>query len=255
MSASVKPGVLRSMLSLVSETGEKPSAARVKDPGSTPLVRAPQPLGRDESVPLEPLDSAHLVKLANGDMLFHEGEARAGAFRVTSGALCHYMQWRDGRQNLIEMAFPGDIVGFGHLAHHISTARAIIATEVTPVSEAELTQALVTDAELAARMALAADREFDILRDAALASSRGSLSRRVANLVLALATRDASGSIVSGARIENIVDTFFANSLGVPLADLANAVAGLIAGKALAAEEAGLAILDPAALQRAADGT
>ena len=70
------------MLSLVSETGEKPSAARVKDPDTAPLVRAPLPLEQDDPSPFETLDPARCVKLANGDMLFHALRERFGRSQV-----------------------------------------------------------------------------------------------------------------------------------------------------------------------------
>ena len=57
--------------------------------------------------------------LARGEVLFHTGDKRGKLYRIESGALCHYLRWEDGRREIIEFAFPGDIVGFGHLQSHV----------------------------------------------------------------------------------------------------------------------------------------
>src|SRR6185312_13232440 len=108
--------------------------------------------------------SAHVRRLARGETLFHAGDARDQLYRVERGALCHYMRWDDGHHEVIEFAFPGDIIGFGHLATHTSTAQAVAKTIVSRISEAEFEQLLETDGQLAARFAAAGDREFEFMR-------------------------------------------------------------------------------------------
>ena len=111
--------------------------------------------------------------LATGDVLFQTGDTHAQLYRVESGAICHYIGWDDGSHEIIEFAFPGDIIGFGHLEAHISTARAVVATTVSLVSEQDFQRALETDGQLAARYAAASDREFDHLRARAIKMGHG----------------------------------------------------------------------------------
>ena len=125
--------------------------------------------------------------IRHGEPLFGPGDPRRGAYRLTAGALCHYMVWPDGSHDVIEFAFPGDIVGFGHLSEHISTAQAMVDTTVATLSEKELDAALEQDATLAARMSSAADREFDFLRRRALGSGPRRPLNRIASYILALA--------------------------------------------------------------------
>lgn len=125
--------------------------------------------------------------IQHGGFLFQDGDRRIAAFRVTEGALCHYMVWPDGSHDVIEFVFPGDIVGLGTLPDHISTAQAMVDTNVEPLSEFELAQILSSDAALAARLASTADREFEIVRRRALGNGHRTPLQRVAAYILAMA--------------------------------------------------------------------
>ena len=91
-------------------------------------------------------------------------------YRVERGSLCHYTRRDDGHPEIIELVFPGDIIGFAHLGTHISTARATMESAVRALPTMEFELALKADAHLAARVAAMADREFEYRR--AILSSR-----------------------------------------------------------------------------------
>jgi CRP/FNR family transcriptional regulator len=124
--------------------------------------------------------------LARGEILFRTGDKRGKIYRVESGALCHYLRWDDGRREIVEFAFPGDIVGFGHLQSHVSTAQAMVETTVGLVPEREFDELLATDGQLAARFAAAGDREFEYLREVMVKSGEGKPVERVASFLSAL---------------------------------------------------------------------
>jgi CRP/FNR family transcriptional regulator len=124
--------------------------------------------------------------LARGEILFQTGGKRGKLYRVESGALCHYLRWEDGRREIVEFAFPGDIVGFGHLQSHVSTAQALVETTVSLVSADEFDDLLETDGQLAARFAAAGDREFDYVREVTVRSGDGKPVERVASFLSAL---------------------------------------------------------------------
>ncbi len=124
--------------------------------------------------------------LARGEILFRTGDKRGKIYRVESGALCHYLRWDDGRREIVEFAFPGDIVGFGHLQSHVSTAQAMVETTVGLVPEKEFDELLATDGQLAARFAAAGDREFEYLREVMVKSGEGKPVERVASFLSAL---------------------------------------------------------------------
>jgi CRP/FNR family transcriptional regulator, anaerobic regulatory protein len=124
--------------------------------------------------------------LARGEVLFQEGDTRAPIYRVERGALCHYRHLEDGGHEIIEFAFPGDMVGFGNIDSHVSTAQAIAETVVTVVAPDDLEHAAESDGELASRVAGVADREFEYLRDRAVNSTRNKPVERVASFLSAL---------------------------------------------------------------------
>jgi CRP/FNR family transcriptional regulator, anaerobic regulatory protein len=153
-------------------------------------------LRADGRVPSHP---APTRLLATGDILFQVGDTRAQPYCVKRGALCHYTGWDDtgwddGRHEVIECAFPGDIIGFGNLEAHISTARAMVETEVSLVAEHDFQRALDTDGHLAARVTAAADREFDYVRAQAVKAGAGRPAVRLASYCGSLAHECIRGS-------------------------------------------------------------
>jgi CRP/FNR family transcriptional regulator len=124
--------------------------------------------------------------LAVNEFLFREGEARGEVYRVERGAVCHYIVWEDGHHEIIEFAFPGDIIGFGHLELRISSAQAVVETEVSVMSADDFAQVLEADAQLAARVAAADDREFAYARARAVKTGESKPMERVASLLTAL---------------------------------------------------------------------
>ena len=130
--------------------------------------------------------------LSSGEVLFQAGDTRAKLYRVERGALCHYRRWEDGRCEIIEFAFPGDVIGFGHLEAHISTAQAMVETVVSTVTSYDFEQLLGADDHLAVRLSAATDREFDFLRERAIESGKGKPVERLASFLTALSHMSAN---------------------------------------------------------------
>lgn len=76
--------------------------------------------------------------LRPGEFLFREGDPKDHVYRVETGSICVFANRSEWLLEM-EFAFPGDLVGLGHLAHHISNARAVADTRVAclPLSAAE----------------------------------------------------------------------------------------------------------------------
>ena len=98
-----------------------------------------------------------------GSTLFRPGEPRQ-LYRVETGAICHYVQPTEGRYEIIEFAFSGDIIGLGRLAKHVTTAKAMVETTVSAITETDIDRALTNDHRLVCRIAEAREREFDYLK-------------------------------------------------------------------------------------------
>ena len=197
--------------------------------------------------------SARVRRLARGETLFHSGDTRLQLYRVERGALCHYLRWDDGHHEVIEFAFPGDLIGFGHLSMHTSTAQAAAKTIVSPISEEEFQQLLDSDGQLAARFAAAADREFDYLRVRAIESGRGKPAKRVASFLAAMSRISAGegrdGSVVT----EEFSSGVVAEHLNMSIDTLAAILRELADRGMVAPSGEGLRIADVDALEKFAD--
>ena len=192
-------------------------------------------------------------RLARGETLFHTGDERDQLYRVERGALCHYVRWDDGHHEVIEFAFPGDIIGFGHLAMHASTAQAVAKTIVSRISEAEFEQLLETDGQLAARFAAAGDREFEFMRVRSVEIGRGNPAKRVAAFLAALARLNADEGRNPGVITEEFSSGAVAGHLNMTVANLAEVLRQLEAQELVACDSDGLRISNIDALERYAD--
>ena len=197
--------------------------------------------------------SARVRRLARGETLFHAGDARDQLYRVERGALCHYMRWDDGHHEVIEFAFPGDIIGFGHLSVHTTTAQAVAKTIVSPISEQEFEQLLETDGQLAARFAVAGDREFDYMRVRSIESGRGNPTKRVASFLAAMSRMSAAEGRDPSLITEEFAAGAVAEHLNMSVDALAGVLRQLEAQGMVAAADASLRITDIEALEKFAD--
>lgn len=148
---------------------------------------APRTAGRRDEQLASASGLARHAVIPNGQSVYSPGMPRVAAFRVESGALCHYVVWPDGAHDVIEFAFPGDIVGLGSLGEHVTTAQAMVDTTVSVLSDEELERALEKDAALATRLASATDREFEYLRQRALQPGLRPVPNRLAAYIIAVA--------------------------------------------------------------------
>jgi len=208
----------------------------------------------DPAVALLPARSGARVRRVNrGETLFHAGDRRDGIYRVERGALCHYVRWPDGRHEVIEFAFPGDIIGFGHVEFHASTAQAAARTIVSPVGTSEFERLLESDGTLSARYAAAADREFEYLRLRALQSTQNAPARRVASFLAALAQLSAREGRDPSTVADELTSGVVAEQLHMSVDTFADVLRELKTRGLLADAGESLRISDIGALEKFAD--
>jgi len=191
--------------------------------------------------------------LAPGEILFQTGDPHGELYRVERGTLCHYILWHGGGHEIIEFVFPGAILGFGHIATHVSTARAMLRTEIAIVTPQEFECALRTDGQLAARVAAAADREFDYLRFRAMEAVRNTPTERLASFLVVLSRLNAQEGRDATLIPDEIPSSAVAEQLLISIDRLASALRKLEAWGLVAPSTAGLRIIDIVGLERLAD--
>lgn len=184
-----------------------------------------------------------LQTLPTAQVLFAPGKPRR-AYRVEQGAICHYVVWSDGRHDVIEFAFPGDIIGLGALSTHVSTAQAMVETVVSLIDEDELAHLLDTNDFLALKAASAHDVEFDYVRDRATASERGGPAKRLARYLRAALAISATEGRETDVIADEVASGYVANALGMSIDALTEALVTLKAEGVIAAVPEGLRILD-----------
>jgi CRP/FNR family transcriptional regulator len=187
-----------------------------------------------------------------GDILFQAGDERA-LYRVERGAVCHYVLWAGGRHEVVEFAFPGDILGLGYLAEHVSTAQAMVDTVVSLVTEEEFAETLESDDRLSFRLAAAAEREFDYMRDRTIAASTTRPAVRLANFLLAISSLNKAEGRDREVISDDITAGFVAEKLDMSIESLGEALLRLKKEGAVRETSSGLRIVDAATLQRVAD--
>jgi CRP/FNR family transcriptional regulator len=194
--------------------------------------------------------------LAAGEILFHDGSPRS-LYRVEDGAICHYVHGKtdcrdeeERQADVIEHIFPGDFVGLGYLATHITMARAMVASKVSIVSADELDAELALNDQLALRMAASAEREFECLRRRALRRERPSLEARLACYLVAISSMNAAEgrdhAIIAG----EVSSGYMAELLEVSIDALAASLVSLAMRGLISPSEGGLRINDFSALER-----
>lgn len=213
---------------------------------------APRVSGRRDSEVASVTQGTRQVVIAHGHPVYTPGTSREAAYRVETGALCHYVVWPDGTHDVIEFAFPGDIVGLGSLGEHVTTAQAMVDTTVTVLTGEELEQALETDAALATRLASATDREFEYLRRRALQPGLRPIANRLAAYIIAVAgSACRSGETHLGADTSS--EEALAAVLEISIEDVRAGLKSLM-NRGLLAERAGdLLIQDFKGLEQLAD--
>jgi CRP/FNR family transcriptional regulator, anaerobic regulatory protein len=197
--------------------------------------------------------SGGVRRLTRGETLFHAGDRRGQLFRVERGALCHYLRLDNGQHEVIEFAFPGDIIGFGHLAEHATTAQAVAKTIVSPISDEEFERLLEIDGQLAARFAAAGDREFDFMRARSIGGNHGKPAKRVASFLAAMSRLSADEGRDPNVITDEFSSGVVAEHLNMSLDALASILRELEAQGMVAEADKGLRIVDIEALETFAD--
>jgi CRP/FNR family transcriptional regulator, anaerobic regulatory protein len=204
-----------------------------------------------ELLPESDLDAAYPVRhLECDEALYTEGEAKTHLYRIEKGVMCVSRTRWDGKPNVIEFAFAGDIIGMGFLEQHACSARATMTTRVTCLPLDAADRLSKGDDRARARLKQAMVREFEFRRESLVSAGRGSPIARVAALLLTLSRRNTFEGRDPHA-IDNVLScTVVADYLALSFDTFATALTHLQArGLIESGRNRGLRILDVTALE------
>jgi CRP/FNR family transcriptional regulator len=165
--------------------------------------------------------------LLSGEILFRDGDLKTHLHKISAGVICVYQKRVARPPEVIEFAFPGDVLGLGYLEQQIYWARALAETRVECLPLSALDDVVQSDHRTKQRHAEALDREFAYRRNLAISANRKTATGRVAAFFLAVsrANRD------EGRHPQIITDSLacgvVADWLGLDLSSLGRALVEL----------------------------
>lgn len=121
--------------------------------------------------------------------LFCEGDLASEFFRIESGNVCIYSVLPDGRRQVIDFAYPGDVIGLGTSAEHTLNAEALSAARVRSLPTAAIEDAVRRDPELGIKLYEAVSRQLGEAHHRLMSMGRCDAGERLAGFLLALLRR------------------------------------------------------------------
>jgi CRP/FNR family transcriptional regulator len=126
------------------------------------------------------------IALERGAMLFREGELKNGVYRLEAGILCITARRSSGPPRVVEMVFPGTLIGLGFLERHIHSAMAVVESRLTALPLSAVAELCNASPEARDRQALSTEREFTARRRELVPDSNELPVRRVAAFLTAM---------------------------------------------------------------------
>ena len=144
------------------------------------------------------LAHASLRRLETKEHVFCEGDPRIHVFRIEEGVVAVYKTLPDGRRQVIDFAYPGDLIGLGVLDEHVLSAQATCPARVRCLSAAALEHAAEADPNLALRLYKAVCQELAATRNLLVTVGQCSALERLASFLLMLHRRvgQQSGGLI-----------------------------------------------------------
>ncbi|MGA7329964.1 MAG: helix-turn-helix domain-containing protein [Rhodomicrobium sp.] len=124
--------------------------------------------------------------------IFIEGDAKQNVYQVESGAVCLYRTMADGRRQIFDFAFAGDIIGLGASGVHSCSAQAIGTAMLKSIPLSRLYRLATEDSRFALDLYRAVSAQLDATRDLLLSLGQQSAIERVAIFLLTLSKRNAA---------------------------------------------------------------
>ena len=122
--------------------------------------------------------------------IFRDGDAVTHVYKVEVGHVCIYKMMSDGRRQVIDFAYPGDLIGLGAMGEHGSNAQTTTRTRVRYLPLASLHQVVRDDARLGMKLYEAMSRELMAAREMLFTVSQRTAAERVAAFLVALSRRN-----------------------------------------------------------------
>lgn len=122
--------------------------------------------------------------------VFWEGDPAFHVYKIEAGHVCIYRMIPKGRRQVIDFAYPGDVIGLGALNEHSANAQATTKTRVRCVPISVFHDAVRQDSRLGLQLYEAVSRELVTARELLCTISQRSAGERLAAFLIALSRRN-----------------------------------------------------------------
>ncbi len=187
--------------------------------------------------------------------LFCEGDVATHVYRVEVGHICIYRMMSDGRRQVVDFAYPGDMIGLGALGDHSESAQAMERTVVRAMPVATLRELAQSDTRLGLKLYEALSRELMAARELLFTVSQRTAAERVAAFLLALCRRSERRGETPNEIVLPMTRMDIADFLGLTIETVSRTLTKLRHDGVIDLEQCILVtILKPEALARLAQG-
>lgn len=165
----------------------------LEDFNSSSYGNAVAPLPAHSSTPTtlqDHLERAPLRGIEAKDHVFTEGDPKSHIYQVVTGAVCLYKVLPDGRRQVIDFAYGGDVLSLGLGSLETYNAQATVATRVKCLSSSALSGLARRDPAIAMHMCEAMSDELAAVRDHLVCVVQRSATERLVTFLLALSKRN-----------------------------------------------------------------
>lgn len=188
--------------------------------------------------------------------LFCEGDAASHVYRVEVGHICIYRMMPDGRRQVVDFAYPGDLIGLGALVEHADSAQAMERTVVRALPLATLRELAQSDTRLGIMLYEALSRELMAARELLFTVSQRTAAERIAAFLVALSRRNAKRGENGNEIVLPMTRMDIADFLGLTIETVSRTLTKLRLEGVIDLEQCILVtILKPEALAQLAQGT
>ena len=133
---------------------------------------------------------APVRQLKANEPVFAEGDSKLNAYKVESGAVLVYKILNDGMRQIVNFAFPGDVIALEAGDEHVYDAQTLATTRLRSLPISTLWRRAASDPGLAKEMLEAVSRDVAFARDHLLTIGRLCATGRIATFLLTLARRN-----------------------------------------------------------------
>ena len=118
--------------------------------------------------------------------VFFEGDCQDHVYQVERGVVCLYKTLSDGRRQILDFAYPSDLIGLGAADEHVFSAQAIMSTRLRCMPASRLHEVARHDPQVSMQLYRALSRQLLAAHDLLLTVGQRNATERLAALLVAL---------------------------------------------------------------------